>query len=272
MSEIHERLHRQFMLGRYPLYTPLVTQLFATWLNLFSLQTLLKSRSLLSQVEVSLSIRSHVESYPCPMNINYLWNFGMLVSTMIVIQIITGILLATYYCPDINVAYNSVMFMIREVNNGVFIQTIHSTGASMVFALTAIHIVRGANLAPYTPLTWLTGIIMLCLLIVISFMGYVLPWGQMSYWGATVITNLLSPIPYLVNWICGGYNISNPTIKRFFVIHFVLPFICCGLIVLHLFYLHSLGSNNPLQLSTANKIPFHPYIVSLDMKGLNGLL
>merc|ERR1712212_505679 len=172
-------------------------------------------------------VKSHLQSYPSPNNINSFWNMGFLLIIVIILQIITGILLALHYTPDINYAYYSVMHIIREVYYGWCLRYIHSNGASFVFALLFIHIGRGLYYGShyYNPNTWFSGIIIFILLMVTAFMGYVLPWALMSFWAATVITNLLSPFPCLIEWVCGGFYVSNPTLKRFFLFHFILPFI-----------------------------------------------
>merc|ERR1712017_13821 len=163
-----------------------------------------------------------------------------------------------------------VIHIIREIYYGWCLRFLHSSGASFVFMVLFIHVARaisyGSNF--YNPNTWFSGIVLFLLLMATAFMGYVLPWGQMSFWGATVITNLLSPFPCLIEWVCGGHYVSNPTLKRFFLFHFLLPFLLCGLVVLHLFYLHFLSSNNPLRLNTNNKIPFFPFIFLKDVFGL----
>merc|ERR1711963_773004 len=182
----------------------------------------------------------------------------------------TGILLSLHYTSDIHSAYYSVMHIIREVYYGSSLRFLHSSGASFVFLVLFIHVARaisyGSNF--YNPNTWFSGIVLFLLLMVTAFMGYVLPWGQMSFWGATVITNLLSPFPCVIEWVCGGHYVYNPTLKRFFIFHFLLPFILCGFTILHIFYLHLLSSNNPLRNSTNNKIPFFPFIFQKDVFGL----
>merc|ERR1712124_124983 len=195
---------------------------------------------------------------------------GFLLGIAIIIQIITGIFLALHYTSDLSSAYFSVFFLIREVYYGWCLRYFHSCGASFFFLFLFLHIVRALFYGSYfyNPNTWFSGILILFLLMAIAFMGYVLPFGQMSFWGATVITNLLSPFPCLIEWLCGGYCVHSPTLKRFFVFHFILPFILCGFIILHLFYLHYHSSNNPLKLNTNNKIPFFPYIFIKDIFGL----
>jgi quinol-cytochrome oxidoreductase complex cytochrome b subunit len=217
-----------------------------------------------------LLIKSHLQSYPCPLQINSLWNLGFLLAITIILQIITGIFLGLHYTSDLHSAYSSIFFLIREVYYGWLLHYVHSSGASFVFLFQFIHLGRGLFYGSYfyNSTTWFSGIILLFLLMAIAFMGYVLPFGQMSFWGATVITNLLSPFPCLVEWVCGGYCVHNPTLKRFFLFHFILPFILCGFILIHLFYLHYHSSNNPLMLNTNNKISFFPFILLKDLVGL----
>merc|ERR1711957_767839 len=178
--------------------------------------------------------------------------------------------LALHYTSDLNSAYFSVFFLIREVYYGWCLRYFHSSGASFVFLFLFLHLGRAMFYGSYfyNPNTWFSGILLLLFLMAIAFMGYVLPFGQMSFWGATVITNLLSPFPCLVEWVCGGYCVHNPTLKRFFLFHFQFPFLLCGFIILHLFYLHFHSSNNPLRLNTNNKIPFFPFILLKDLIGL----
>merc|ERR1712226_2138 len=217
-----------------------------------------------------LLMKSHLQSYPSPLQINFFWNLGFLLGVAIMLQIITGIFLALHYTSDLNSAYYQIFFLIREVYYGWCLRYFHSSGASFVFFFLFIHIGRAMSYGSYFYFvnTWFSGILLLLLLMGIAFMGYVLPFGQMSFWGATVITNLLSPFPSLVEWICGGYCVHSPTLKRFFCFHFQLPFLLCGFILLHLFYLHFLSSSNPLRNSTNNKIPFFPFIFQKDFFGL----
>merc|ERR1712047_102809 len=204
------------------------------------------------------------------MGINFFWNLGFLLGVAIILQIITGILLSLHYTSDISGAYFSIFFIIREVFFGWSLRYLHSSGASFVFLFVFLHIGRGMFYGSYfyNPNTWFSGIVLLLFLMAIAFMGYVLPFGQMSFWGATVITNLLSPFPSLIEWVSGGYCVHSPTLKRFFIFHFLLPFILCGFTILHIFYLHLLSSNNPLRNSTNNKIPFFPFIFQEDFFGL----
>merc|ERR1712179_764542 len=211
-------------------------------------------------------MKSHLQSYPCPLQINFFWNLGFLLGIAIMLQIVTRIFLALHYTSDLNSAYFSVFFLIREVYYGWSLRYFHSSGASFVFLFVFIHIARALFYGSYfyNPNTWFSGILILFLLMAIAFMGYVLPFGQMSFWGATVITNLLSPFPCLIEWLCGGYCVHSPTLKRFFVFHFIMSFILLGFVLLHLFYLHFHSSNNPLRINTNNKVPFFPYIFIKD--------
>lgn len=223
---------------------------------------------------------NHLIDYPTPLNLNYLYSFGSLSGIMLVIQILTGIFLAMHYTPHINFAFNSIEHIMRDINNGWLIRYIHSNGASFFFIVVYIHIFRGLYYGSYiTPkkLLWCSGIIIFILMMAIAFMGYVLPWGQMSFWAATVITNLFSAIPYIgndiVNWLWGGFSVDNPTLNRFFSLHFTLPFILCGVILIHLILLHYKGSNNPLGLiSKTENISFYPYFYVKDLFSLVFLL
>merc|ERR1712100_139193 len=216
--------------------------------------------------------KSHLQSYPCPLQINFFWNLGFLLGVAIMLQIITGIFLALHYAsdPTLGSAYFSVLFLVREVYCGWCLRYFHSNGASFVFLFLFLHLSRAIFYGSYfyNPNIWFSGILLLFFLMAIAFMGYVLPFGQLSFWGATVITNLLSPFPCLIEWVCGGYCVHSPTLKRFFLFHFLLPFLLCGFGILHLFYLHFHSSNNPLRLNTNNKIPFFPFIFLKDFFGL----
>ena len=209
-----------------------------------------------------LLVKSHLQLYPCPLQINYLWNLGFLLGISIIIQIITGIFLGLHYTSDLNSAYYSIFFFIREIYYGWYLRYFHSNGASFIFIFLFIHIGRAIYYGSYfyNPNTWFSGIILFFLLMAIAFLGYILPFGQMSFWGATVITNLFSFLPYLIEWICGGYYIYNPTLKRFFLFHFILPFILLIILLFHIFYLHIYSSNNPLKININNKISFFSYI------------
>merc|ERR1712050_625455 len=217
-----------------------------------------------------LLMKSHLQSYPCPLQINFFWNFGFLLGIAIVLQIVTGILLALHYTSDLNSAYSSLFFFIREIYYGWCLRYLHSSGASFVFLFLFLHLGRAISYGSYFyhSHTWFSGILLLFFLMAIAFMGYVLPFGQMSFWGATVILNLFSPFPSIIEWVSGGYCVHSPTLKRFFLFHFLLPFLLLGFLFLHLFYLHFLSSNNPLRNSTNNKIPFFPLIFHKDLFGL----
>merc|ERR1739838_749185 len=217
-----------------------------------------------------LLVKSHLQSYPCPLQINFFWNLGFLLGVAIMLQIVAGIFLALHYTSDLESAYFSVFFLIREVYYGWSLRYFHSSGASFVFLFLFLHLARAIFYGSYfyNPNTWFSGILILFFLMAIAFMGYVLPFGQMSFWGATVIPNLLSPFPCLIECVSGGYCVHSPTLKRFFLFRFLLPFILCGVAILHLFYLHLLSSNNPLRNSTNNKIPFFPFIFQKDVFGL----
>nr|YP_009113399.1 cytochrome b [Cyclemys pulchristriata]AFA33938.1 cytochrome b [Cyclemys pulchristriata] len=211
---------------------------------------------------------------PSPSNISAWWNFGSLLGTCLILQIITGIFLAMHYSPDISLAFSSVAHITRDVQYGWLIRNMHANGASIFFMCIYLHIGRGLYYGSYLyKETWNTGIILLLMTMATAFVGYVLPWGQMSFWGATVITNLLSATPYigntLVQWIWGGFSVDNATLTRFFTFHFLLPFTIAGLATVHLIFLHETGSNNPTGLnSNADKIPFHPYFSYKDLLGL----
>nr|ACO87571.1 cytochrome b [Eremias sp. ERP-2009a]ACO87572.1 cytochrome b [Eremias sp. ERP-2009a]ACO87573.1 cytochrome b [Eremias sp. ERP-2009a]ACO87574.1 cytochrome b [Eremias sp. ERP-2009a]ACO87575.1 cytochrome b [Eremias sp. ERP-2009a] len=211
---------------------------------------------------------------PTPPNISAWWNFGSLLGLCLIIQIITGLFLAMHYTADVSSAFSSVAHIHRDVQHGWLIRNLHANGASMFFICIYLHIGRGLYYGSYIfTETWNIGVILLLLVMATAFMGYVLPWGQMSFWGATVITNLLSAIPYigntLVEWIWGGFAIDNATLTRFFTLHFLLPFVIAGLSMIHLLFLHETGSNNPTGLnSNSDKIPFHPYYSYKDALGI----
>nr|YP_009414350.1 cytochrome b [Phaner parienti]AIW64453.1 cytochrome b [Phaner parienti] len=215
---------------------------------------------------------------PTPPNISSWWNFGSLLGACLAVQITTGLFLAMHYTADTMTAFSSVTHICRDVNYGWVIRYMHANGASMFFMCLFIHVGRGLYYGSFTLTeTWNIGIILLFSVMATAFMGYVLPWGQMSFWGATVITNLLSAIPYigtnLVEWIWGGFSVDKATLTRFFAFHFILPFIISALVMVHLLFLHETGSNNPLGLeSNSDKIPFHPYYTIKDLLGLLLLL
>nr|YP_010757372.1 cytochrome b [Varanus nebulosus]WEU77715.1 cytochrome b [Varanus nebulosus] len=208
---------------------------------------------------------------PTPPNITLWWNFGALLGMCLGIQIMTGLFLAMHYTTDISMAFSSVSHISRDVQHGWLLRNLHANGASLFFLCIYIHIGRGLYHGSYLlKKTWFAGTLLLLMLMATAFMGYILPWGQMSFWGATVITNLLSTIPYigttLVEWIWGGFSVDNATLTRFFTLHFLLPFIISAIVFLHIMLLHETGSNNPIGLSTnPDKIPFHPYHTLKDL-------
>nr|AAK50148.1 cytochrome b [Lanius ludovicianus] len=210
---------------------------------------------------------------PTPSNISIWWNFGSLLGICLIMQITTGLLLAMHYTADTSLAFSSVAHICRDVQFGWLIRNLHANGASFFFICIYLHIGRGLYYGSYmNKETWNIGIILLLMLMATAFVGYVLPWGQMSFWGATVITNLFSAIPYigqtLVEWAWGGFSVDNPTLTRFFALHFLLPFLIAGLTLVHLTFLHETGSNNPLGIpSDCDKIPFHPYYSIKDILG-----
>nr|AIG52591.1 cytochrome b [Ctenotus nullum] len=210
---------------------------------------------------------------PSPSNISAWWNFGSLLGLCLIVQVLTGLFLAMHYTADISSAFSSVAHICRDVQYGWLIRNLHANGASMFFICLYLHIGRGLYYGSYMfKETWNIGVILLLLVMAAAFVGYVLPWGQMSFWGATVITNLLSAVPYigtsLVEWIWGGFSVDNATLTRFFTFHFLLPFAIMGASMLHLLFLHETGSNNPTGLtSNTDKIPFHPYYSYKDLLG-----
>nr|APD14914.1 cytochrome b [Loxoblemmus doenitzi] len=218
-------------------------------------------------------INNSLIDLPTPSNISTWWNFGSLLGLCLVIQLLTGIFLAMHYTADISMAFNSVAHICRDVNFGWLLRTLHANGASFFFICLYTHVGRGMYYGSYNLMhTWLVGTLILFLVMATAFMGYVLPWGQMSFWGATVITNLLSAIPYLgndlVQWIWGGFAVDNATLTRFFTFHFMLPFIVSAFVMIHLLFLHQTGSNNPMGInSNLDKIPFHPYFSFKDITG-----
>nr|AXJ14445.1 cytochrome b [Eremias arguta potanini] len=210
---------------------------------------------------------------PTPPNISAWWNFGSLLGLCLIIQILTGLFLAMHYTADVTSAFTSVAHIHRDVQHGWLIRNLHANGASLFFICIYLHIGRGLYYGSYIfAETWNIGVVLLLLVMATAFMGYVLPWGQMSFWGATVITNLLSAIPYvgstLVEWVWGGFAIDNATLTRFFTLHFLLPFVIMAVSMIHLLFLHETGSNNPTGLnSNSDKIPFHPYYSYKDALG-----
>ncbi|WGF86891.1 cytochrome b [Marinivivus vitaminiproducens] len=238
-------------------------------------------------VEHRLPVFSTIEGvvgrdYPTPKNLNYFWNFGALAGLALVIQIVTGIVLAMHYTPHTAYAFTSVEHIMRDVNFGWLLRYAHANGASMFFIVVYIHIARGLYYGSYKmprELLWMLGVVIFLLMMATAFMGYVLPWGQMSFWGATVITNLFSALPIvgetLVTWLWGGFSVDNPTLNRFFSLHYLLPFMIAGVVVLHVLALHEHGSNNPLGIdrkSPKDSIPFHPYYTVKDAFGVGVFL
>ena len=220
--------------------------------------------------------------YPAPRNLSYLWNFGSLAGIVLTIQILTGIVLAMHYVAHVDHAFESIERIMRDVNFGWLLRYAHANGASMFFIVVYIHMFRGLYYGSYKApreLLWILGVVILLLMMATAFMGYVLPWGQMSFWGATVITNLFSAIPLvgesIVTWLWGGFSVAQPTLNRFYSLHYLLPFIIVGVVVLHLVALHEHGSNNPLGIerkSPKDSIPFHPYYTVKDLMGLGVFL
>nr|AJO67698.1 cytochrome b [Eudontomyzon danfordi] len=215
---------------------------------------------------------------PSPANISAWWNFGSLLSLCLILQIITGLILAMHYTANTELAFSSVMHICRDVNNGWLMRNLHANGASMFFICIYAHIGRGIYYGSYLyKETWNVGVILFALTAATAFVGYVLPWGQMSFWGATVITNLISAVPYvgddIVVWLWGGFSVSNATLTRFFTFHFILPFILAAMTMIHIMFLHQTGSSNPLGInSNLDKIQFHPYFSFKDIFGFVILL
>ncbi|MEQ8331950.1 cytochrome b/b6 [Nisaea sp.] len=223
-------------------------------------------------------LHHEAHEYPTPKNLSYWWNFGSLAGIMLVIMLVTGITLAMHYTPHVDYAFASVERIMRDVNSGWLIRYIHMNGASFFFIAVYIHMFRGLYYGSYKApreLLWMLGVVIMLLMMATAFMGYVLPWGQMSFWGATVITNLFSAIPlvgeHIVTWLWGGFSVDNPTLNRFFALHYLLPFVIFAVVVLHIIALHRFGSNNPLGIDVKgpqDTIPFHPYYTIKDAFGL----
>ncbi len=240
----------------------------------------MKNSKIIEWIEYRLPIFSflnHFKEYQTPKNLNYAWNLGSIAGIGLVIQIITGIMLAMHYTPHVSHAFASVENIMRNVNYGWLLRYIHAVGASMFFIATYLHILRGLYYGSYKSpreLLWFIGLTIFLVMMATAFMGYVLPWGQMSFWGATVITNLFSAFPLIgesiVTWLWGGFSVDNPTLNRFFALHYLLPFVLIGLVVLHLVALHRHGSNNPTGVEVKTEkdtIPFHPYYTIKDFVG-----
>ena len=238
------------------------------------------SDSIVNWIEYRLPIFGfikHSADYRVPKNLNYAWNFGSMAGIALLMQIVTGLFLAMQYTPHVKMAFDSVENIMRNVNYGWLIRYTHAVGASMFFATIYIHIGRGLYYGSYKSpreLVWFFGIFIFVATMATAFMGYVLPWGQMSYWGANVITNLFSAVPFIGNdiviWLWGGFSVDNPTLNRFFALHFLLPFVILGLVIIHVIALHVHGSNNPTGVEIKSKkdsIPFHPYYTVKDFFG-----
>src|SRR5271170_3022771 len=220
-------------------------------------------------------VHSSFIAYPVPLNLNYFWTFGAILSFMLVAQIVTGVVLAMHYVPNATMAFDSVEHIMRDVDYGWLMRYLHSNGASMFFLAVYIHIFRGMYYGSYKApreVLWILGVIIYLLMMATGFMGYVLPWGQMSYWAATVITNLFSAIPVvgdpIVTWLWGGFSVGNPTLNRFYALHYLLPFVILGVVMLHIWALHVVGQNNPTGIDPQNEkdtVPFTPYATAKDV-------
>ncbi len=231
-----------------------------------------------SRLPVISFVHESLVVYPTPKNLNYWWNFGSLAGIALVIQIVTGIVLSMHYTPHVSLAFNSVEHIMRDVNYGWLLRYIHANGASMFFIVVYVHICRGLYFGSYKApreILWWLGLVIFLLMMATAFMGYVLPWGQMSFWGATVITNLFSAFPVvgksIVTWLWGGFSVDNATLNRFYSLHFLLPFAIVGVVVVHIWALHTTKSNNPLGIDIKgpqDTLPFHPYYTVKDMFGL----
>src|SRR6202045_2842006 len=227
-------------------------------------------------------VHSSFVAYPTPPNLNYWWTFGAILSMMLALQILAGVILAMHYTPEATMAFKSVESIVRDVNYGWLLRNMDASGASRFFLAVYIHMFRGLYYGSYKEpreILWILGVIIYLLMMATGFMGYVLPWGQMSFWGATVITNLFSAIPVvgqsIVTWLWGGFAVDNPTLNRFYSLHYLLPFVIVAVVGLHLIALHQHGSNNPLGIDRKgpqDSIPFHPYYTVKDMFGLGVFL
>jgi ubiquinol-cytochrome c reductase cytochrome b/c1 subunit len=237
-------------------------------------------------IEVRLPIFGFIHSsfvvFPTPRNLNYWWNFGAILTFMLAAQIVTGVILAMHYTPNADLAMSSVESIMRDVNYGWLMRYLHSNGASLFFFAVYVHILRGLYYGSYKEpreILWILGVIIFLLMIAAAFMGYVLPWGQMSFWGATVITNLFTAIPLVGNsvttWLWGGFSVDNPTLNRFYSLHYLLPFMIVGVVALHIWALHVPGNGNPAGVdvkSSQDTVPFHPYYTIKDVFGLSVFL
>src|SRR6476661_10029823 len=229
-----------------------------------------------SRLPIMGLIHSSFVAYPTPKNLNYFWTFGGILSLMLGVQIITGVVLAMHYTAHVDFAFNSVEHIMRDVNWGWFMRYTHANGASMFFVAVYIHMLRGLYYGSYKApreVLWILGVIIFLLMMATAFMGYVLPWGQMSFWGATVITSLFSALPVvgetIVTFLWGGYSVDNPTLNRFFSLHYLLPFMIFGVVILHIWALHVVGQNNPTGVEVKNvakdTVPFTPYATIKDL-------
>ena len=260
----------------------LQTKIFDYFIKPYSLNTLKGSNPISLFISTNLRwnknyltafLDNHLIHYPTPINLTYAWSFGSSAGICLIIQILSGIFLAMHYTPHIDLAFSSVEHIMRSVNNGWLIRYIHANGASLFFIVVYCHIFRGLYYGSYMhprQLLWCSGVLIFILMMATAFMGYVLPWGQMSFWGATVITSLFTAIPVIgqtiVDWLWGGFTVNNATLNRFFSLHFFLPFIIAGVSVIHLALLHKDGSNNPLGTDgNVDKIPFYPYFFIKDL-------
>ena len=226
-----------------------------------------------------LTLANHLTDYPTPKNLNYWWTFGGILTFCLITQIITGLVLAMHYVAHADLAFSSVEHIMRDVNYGWLIRYVHANGASMFFLAVYIHVFRALYYGSYKSpreMIWIIGMLIYFLMMATAFLGYVLPWGQMSFWGATVITNLFSAIPLIgesvTHWLWGGYSVDNPTLTRFFSLHYLFPFLILGLVILHIWALHVPGNNNPIGIDikkpSNDTVPFHPYIVIKDLFAL----
>jgi ubiquinol-cytochrome c reductase cytochrome b/c1 subunit len=223
-------------------------------------------------------VHSSFVAFPTPRNLNYWWTFGGILSFMLGVQIVTGIVLVMHYTPHASMAFDSVEHIMRDVNYGWLLRYLHSNGASMFFVAVYVHMFRGLYYGSYKEpreVLWILGVILYLLMMATGFLGYTLPWGQMSFWGATVITNFFSAIPLvgdsIVTWLWGGYSVGNPTLQRFFSLHYLLPFVIAGVVVLHIWALHTVGQNNPAGVEPKTEkdtVPFTPYATAIDAFGM----
>ena len=235
----------------------------------------MKTRLSILKQPILSPLNDHLIEYPTPSNLSYWWGFGSLAGICLMLQILTGIFLAMHYTPHVDLAFMSVEHIMRDVEGGWFLRYMHANGASMFFIVVYLHMFRGLYYVSYASpreLVWIVGVIIFLLMILTAFIGYVLPWGQMSFWGATVITSLASAIPVvgdeITHWLWGGFSVDNATLNRFYSLHYLLPFIIAGASIVHLAALHQYGSNNPLgSLGTVDKVPFYPYFYSKDLVG-----